>query len=97
MAELGELLDQGQHKYKHTKWLINGIIYRDDVYDDTVDKLNDSIEWLRGEKGATYNDPNARLSSHESANDGVHLNVRGGAFFVQLMLERIKQLLESEN
>lgn len=93
VAELNDLIETTQVQWAKAKWIIGGIVYRENVYDSTIDKLNDAIQWLCEEKGACYYDPNSRLSKHESARDGLHLNQRGSSFLGQLIIEKIEETL----
>jgi lysophospholipase L1-like esterase len=96
VAEIDELIDAGKGKWDNTKWVIGGLVYRDDVYATTIDKLNDGLQWLCEERGMVFYDPNSRISQREKAKDGLHLNHRGGLVLGQLLMEKIDEALTSE-
>lgn len=97
MVEIGELIDKTKAVYNEkTKIVIGGIVYRDDVYYTTIDKLNDSIKWICEEKGASFYDPNSRISANEAAKDGIHLNYAGGRILGNIIMEKVEGMLGTE-
>lgn len=93
VKELNDLIDASRVRWPKAKWIIGGIVHRENVYDSTVDKLNDGIQWLCGEKGVWFYDPNSRLSKQELARDGLHLNQRGSRYLCQLLIKNIEEAL----
>lgn len=96
VAEFDDLIETVSRKWTNVKWVIGGLIYRRGVFDSTIDKLNDGLKWLCEERKAVFYDPNSRLSIHEAAKDGLHLNRRGGIFLAQLIVEKIDETIEAE-
>lgn len=93
IAEIDDLIDKVQEKWSKTKWVIGGLVYRDDVYATTIDKLNDGVKWLCEERGLVFYDPNSIISQREKAKDGLHLNYRGGQALGQLLMEKVDEAM----
>lgn len=95
MQRLATLLDTFKERTPHQMhYIVNGIVYRNDVADKKIDNINESIEWMCTKyERVHFLDPNRRISEWESAKDGIHLNYRGGLFLGQLMEEKILEVL----
>jgi lysophospholipase L1-like esterase len=95
MVEINELLIRGEETYKNAKWVVGGLVYRDDVYYTTIDKLNDSIQWICKERNAAFYNPNYVISANEAAKDGLHLSYAGGKILGKLIIEKAEEALKT--
>lgn len=91
ITELDDLMETAKVKWPNAKWVVGGIVYKKNVRESTIDKLNDAIKWLCEEKEAKFYDPNSRLSENDKARDGLHLNKKGGYILGDLILEKIEE------
>lgn len=96
VAEIDDLINTVRVKWGKTRWVVGGLVYRNNVFDSTIDKLNDGIKWLCEDKGAVFYDPNTRLNKNDTARDGIHLNHRGGCQLANLMMEKIEETINSQ-
>lgn len=94
MLDMKDLLETAKSAFPTTKWIVNGIVYRNDIDGMVINKLNDSIEWLCGEMGAKYINPNEIISGEEAARDGIHLNFNGGQMLGKLIVESVKAVMD---
>ena len=91
--EIDGLINEVQENWGKAKWVVGGLVYKNNVYDSTIDKLNDGIQWLSEEKGAIFYDPNSRLTKTDKARDGLHLNRSGGLKLGKLIIEKIEEAM----
>lgn len=97
MVQMDELLKSSKEKYQHSVFIVSGVIYRDDIRDETIDKINDSIRWVCSQNKVKYVDPNMCISHNEAARDGIHLNYRGGIYLGQFFMQNVYNTLEKTN
>jgi hypothetical protein len=91
ITELDDLMESTKAKWSNVKWVVGGIVYRKNVRESTIDKLNDGIRWLCEERGSKFYDPNSKISVNEIASDGLHLNRKGGNILGKLIIEKIDE------
>lgn len=98
MQRIANLIDHCKEgKLNQTQIIVNGLVHRDDVNDNRIDSVNDSINWMCSKyDGVHYLDPNRRISKWEAARDGIHLNYRGGMWLGQLVEESIIEVINEE-
>lgn len=74
--------------------ILNGIVYRRDVIDETIQTINANLEWVCNVHNVAFSNPNDRMGNIQLglSRDGLHLNMRGARKLGQIIIDDLLQL-----
>lgn len=77
MRPLWYTLESAQKKFKNTIWVVNAILYRNDIQRKYIDDVNDALQFMCDQLKLVFRNPNTAVTGRGIGRDGLHLNSLG--------------------
>lgn len=92
MRPLWLTLEAATKSFPETKWLVSGILYRQDENKYRIDEINDAYKFMCEQLNLSYTDPNTTLKERVLGKDGIHLNRPGSYAMAKHLIEAMKSV-----